>query len=174
MDCTHTQHRFTLPTQHGKYSKFTHSSWWGGPIWPANKHENLHLTVNEIREYELRKSWGKWLWAQFGFIFVNHLALIACFLSNEKWVRIETCVDSTHLTYLVSHKFSFKAQTINNFTKSLSSREFEQVWIGHVFKVRYLAWSATKQRKTHYKSNDVWEPINLGVKKWELKPLTFL
>ena len=47
--------------------------------------------------YELQKQWGKWLWARFEY--ANHLSLIACFISSEKWVQRDKYPDNTSLPW---------------------------------------------------------------------------
>ena len=48
----------------------SHQYWLWGPIWPFDKHDNLHFD----NEYELQKLWGKWLW--FGFAKSSHTSCV--------------------------------------------------------------------------------------------------
>jgi hypothetical protein len=43
------------------------------------------------------------------FGFANHLTLIACFISYEKWVQREKCLSKTRLPYFMEKQISHKS-----------------------------------------------------------------
>ena len=62
-----------------------------GPVWPLNEHEIFTLTMNKI-----------FLQGRYGI--ANHLTLIACFISYEKWVQREKYPNNTRLPQSINSK----------------------------------------------------------------------
>ena len=56
----------------------------GAPIWSLNERENLHFD----NEYDIHVSFEQYEVNGFGYELglFNHLVLIACFISREKWM----------------------------------------------------------------------------------------
>jgi hypothetical protein len=70
---------------------------WDRSIWSLNEHKNLHFDNEKDIHMSSENLRGKWLWAWFGY--ANQFALIACFISYEKWAQGEKCLNNTSLRY---------------------------------------------------------------------------
>ena len=106
------QHAQTMPTILGSIVNIN----WDRSIWSLNEHNNLHFDNEKDIHVSSENLRGKWLRAWFGF--ANQFALIACFISYEKWAQGESVwITQVYVTPMTN--FSKVQKVLSSITCSL-------------------------------------------------------